>query len=272
VGPWSDAIAPLAQDLLHHYPDREIKILDWGLQANLFFLTDGGLRTRELYGDATRQQSGSHRPWSEEIREGGVFLMNGPENRQFPAATGGFLQAVKETHPSVSWFSFRGRNGAKFAEIAEIESNSLGQEEPAAPGMAPNISMGDAALASQLEGFHRIEEGGWRWTKREFAVTLGAPNLSGRADSRLLLQLYIPDSSIQKLGPIALTARVGSHVLAPETYRRTGRYIFMRDVDAAWLAPGPNRIDFTLNKVLPPIPPDRRELGIIVMNAALEAK
>jgi hypothetical protein len=271
VGMWSEAIAPLAQDLLKHYADGEIKILDWGLQDNLFVLSDGRLHTREIYGGATRQQSGSH-PWMEEIREGGVFLMNGPENRQFPAATEGFLQAVAETHPSVRWVSVRGRNGAKFAEIAEIEPNSLGREKPAPAGMASTISMGDPALASQLEGLHRIEEGGWRWSKREFAVTLGAPNLSGRADSRLLLQLYIPDSSIQKLGPITLTARVGTHVLAPETYRHGGRYIFMRDVDAAWLTPGPNHIDFTLDKVLPPIPPDRRELGIIVMGAALEAK
>jgi hypothetical protein len=269
VGMWSDAIAPLAQELLQHYPDREIKILDWGLQDNLFVLTDGRLRTRELYGDAT---NGNHRPWAEEIREGGAFLMNGPDNRQFPAATEGFLQAVAEAHPSVRWFSVRGRNGAKFAEIAEIEPNSLGHEIPVAAGMVPSVSMGNPALASQLEGFHRIEEGGWRWTKREFSVILGAPNLSGRADSRLLLQLYIPDSSIQKLGPIALTARVGAHALPPETYRHGGRYIFMRDVDAAWLTPGPNRIDFTLNKVLPPMPPDRRELGIIVMSAALEAK
>lgn len=120
VGQWSDAVYPLAEHLEANYAGREIRILDWGLENNLFLLTEGRLRTREIYGDATRDRAANGRTWSEVIRGGGVYLMNGASNRQFPAASEGFLAALPSAGVRAKRFAVRQRNGEVFAEIFEI--------------------------------------------------------------------------------------------------------------------------------------------------------
>jgi hypothetical protein len=256
VGQWSDAVFELSEHLQQKYPAQEIKILDWGLQNNLYILSDGKLRSREIYPDSTQEQSGLHRPWMEEVREGGVFLLNGPSNRQIPAASVGFLEALADARPVVRRFTVTQRNGAAYAEIVEVAPNT-GQYLQRKP-----------READELHGFHQLEAGGWRWTRREFAVTLRSP--AQRA--RLVVQLYIPDSIFQKLGPMTLTARIGSHQLPPETYRQAGRYAFTRDVEAGWLEAGRTRVDFALDKCLPPTSSDARELGIVVTSVTLEPR
>src|SRR5712692_6593557 len=82
VGQWSDAVFALSEYLQQKYPGKEIKILDWGLQNNLYILSDGKISSREIYDDGSGEQR-----WIEQIRQGEIFLMNGPANRQFPAAT-----------------------------------------------------------------------------------------------------------------------------------------------------------------------------------------
>src|SRR5260370_24209607 len=94
VGQWSDGINALAVYLEEKHSVKEIKILDWGLQTSLFVLTDGNVHTQQIYGDATPEQSGLHRPWLDEIRDGGVFVMNGPDNRMIPAASLAFLKTL----------------------------------------------------------------------------------------------------------------------------------------------------------------------------------
>jgi hypothetical protein len=95
---------------------------------------------------------------------------------------------------------------------------------------------------------------------------------AGSGAARLILQLYVPDASIQKLGAITLAARLGDHDLAPEIFRRPGQYAFERDVPAGWMTQDPNRFDFALDKSLAPTAQDARELGIVVVSAALEMK
>ena len=81
----------------------------------------------------------------------------------------------------------------------------------------------------------------------------------------------LPFASIQKLGAITITARLGDHLLAPETFRKPGQYAFERDVPAEWMKPEGNRFDFALDKSLAPTAQDRRELGIVVVRAVLES-
>jgi hypothetical protein len=118
TGQWSDAIFALSDYLQQKYPAREIKILDWGLQNNLYVLSDGRIRSRELYGAGSDELSSY---WMEEIRQGGVFLMNGPSNRQFPAASVAFLEALAIVRPSVRRFTVSQLNGVPYAEILEVE-------------------------------------------------------------------------------------------------------------------------------------------------------
>jgi hypothetical protein len=204
----------------------------------------------------------------EEIRQGGVFVMNASGNRQMPIATNAFLSNLKDAHPIVQRHTVRGRNDVPYAEVVEIEPGSIGKGPQ--PGEASAISFGDAHVSDRLSGFYQIEEQGWRWSSRQFSITLGSPGPG--ADARLTVQIYIPAAVIEKLGAITLAARLGDHQLRPETYRQPGEFTFARDVDAAWMAPDSNRIVFTLDKSLPPTAADRRELGIIVKNAALEPR
>jgi hypothetical protein len=65
---------------------------------------------------------------------------------------------------------------------------------------------------------------------------------------------------------------LGDHDLAPETFRMSGQYTFERDIPATWMKPEGNRFDFTLDKSLAPTAQDRRELGVVLISAALEPK
>jgi hypothetical protein len=113
VGLWSDSIYTLADYLEEKYPDQEVKILDWGLQNNLFVLTEGRLHTREIFGEP-------HTSEIEEVKKGGVFLLNGAHHRQFPAASEEFLKALEISHVPARHFVVRQENGAPYVEIVEI--------------------------------------------------------------------------------------------------------------------------------------------------------
>ena len=254
VGAWSDAVYTLARELPQKYGAQEIKILDWGLENNLYVLTDARLHTREIYSDE------AHRPWIDEIRRGGVFLLNGSENRQFPAASEAFLRALAETRPAMQRFTIPQRSGVAFAEVIEVRPDTIGQS-------GGQESTRVLRPPEGIEGFYPVEPGGFRWTKRQFAITFAGPG-----PARLILQLYISDASIQKLEAVTLTARLGNHDLAAETFRKPGQYTFERDVPARWMRPGGNRFDFTLDKSLAPSAEDARELGIVVMSASLEPR
>jgi hypothetical protein len=121
IGQWSDAIFVLSEYVQQKYPDREIKILDWGLQNNLYVLSDGRIRLREIYGSESDGQSSR---WIEEIRRGGVFLMNGAGNRQFAAASNAFLEALAITRPITKRFTVTQAGGDSYAEIIEIASQT----------------------------------------------------------------------------------------------------------------------------------------------------
>ena len=61
-------------------------------------------------------------------------------------------------------------------------------------------------------------------------------------------------------------------VLPAETYSRPGGYLYARDVPPAALTAEAVRIDFQLDKAIPPGGGDLRELGIIALSVALEGK
>jgi 4-amino-4-deoxy-L-arabinose transferase-like glycosyltransferase len=129
VGVWSDGVVALGIRLESNYQRADIKFLDWGFQQNIYTITDGRLRTREIFGDATAERSGLNRPWMEELREGGVFVLFAPGLRQIPAATTAFLAALQEYSPVTRSFSVRQRDGEPYAEGIEVEPNTLSQRK-----------------------------------------------------------------------------------------------------------------------------------------------
>jgi hypothetical protein len=135
------------------------------------------------------------------------------------------------------------------------------------------IQMSDAKAGKQLiAGFYDVEANSWRWTARRFAVTFPQPANAKRNGAKLQLQLFIPGSQIEKLGPMTLTADVDEHPLTPETFSAGGQYTFTRDVPADALRSNLVPVIFTFDKAVAPGPADGRELGAVISMAALISK
>jgi hypothetical protein len=138
------------------------------------------------------------------------------------------------------------------------------------------VRMSDPATANQLiSGFYGVEGGAgdnaWRWTGPDFALGL-APPASSPHGARLLLRLYFPETQIQKLGPMTLTASVNGEPLAPETFDKSGSYDYVRDVPACFLDTNVLPVTFSLDPYSPKSETEGRDLGAVVSVAALVAK
>lgn len=139
--------------------------------------------------------------------------------------------------------------------------------------MASMLNMGDPKVEPQLvTGFYGVEAGAWRWSARVFTVSLRPPFGSAQKGAKLSVKLTVPPVVIEKNKNVSLSATAGNAALAPETYTTAGDYVYVRDVPAGALTGESVRIDFVLDKAMPPAGADIRELGIIVFSVGLESK
>jgi len=146
-------------------------------------------------------------------------------------------------------------------------------EEEAAPRLASTVLMSNAALEPQLlNGFYGIEGNAWRWTARKFSVVLRTPAGSAQTGATLSLALTVPQVVIAKNKSVTLSAVAGDSTLAPETYTKADQFTYKRDVPPAALKRGSLRVDFSVDKAIPPSGADLRELGLIVSSVMLESK
>jgi hypothetical protein len=127
------------------------------------------------------------------------------------------------------------------------------------------ISTADPTLAKQLVGgFYKIEAKSWRWTARQFVVSLLPPPGSERNGAKLSLHFFIPEANVAKLGPMTLKAEIDDLVLPPETYSRGGDCYYVREIPAKLLRTNLIPVIFSFDKAMPPAGPDGRELGAVV--------
>ena len=143
-----------------------------------------------------------------------------------------------------------------------------------APGrMRSVVDMNNVRASGQLvSGFHSIEEGAWRWTAREFSVNLARPYRAEEKGAILVVRLTVPPVSIEKLKNLKLSATVNGSPLDPETYTAPGNYVYRRELPVSVLGDDPVRVDFSLDKAIPPGNPDVRELGIVVLSIGLQSR
>ena len=145
------------------------------------------------------------------------------------------------------------------------------EEEP--PRAPSTVHVADPNVKSQLvAGWYDVEQNSWRWTSKRFAVVLGTPRGAASKGAELQMHITIPDVVISQLQSIALTASIQGKVLSPETYNKPGEFLYLRDVPGNLLSTDSVRVDFVLDKTLPPGNVDRRELGIVVDRVGLEPK
>jgi hypothetical protein len=135
------------------------------------------------------------------------------------------------------------------------------------------VDMGDPQAQAQLvSGFYAIEEGAWRWTKRKFSVELAPPAGAAKRGAWLRVHVTAPDVLIGKLGAVTMSASVDGEPLSPETYSAAGAYTYEREIAARMLRGESVRVDFALDKAMPPAGRDLRELGIVALSAGLDPK
>ncbi len=160
--------------------------------------------------------------------------------------------------------------GCKSRYSAATDAN-LTEEEASRP--ATTVRVTDPETSFQLAGgFYPVEQNAWRWTAQRFSFLLRPPRDAARKGATLRLNLFVPDPVIAKLGSTSLEASIAGKRLGEETYGKVGNYIYSRDVSSNLLPGELVRVDFALRKAIIAEPPDRRELGVIVVSAGLEGK
>ena len=121
------------------------------------------------------------------------------------------------------------------------------------------IDVAELTTADQLlSGFYRPENGAWRWTMREFAAALKPPDGAEQRGAMLELQFYIPDSQIESIGPMTLSAITGGYVLDPETFLRGGPHVYARKIPREALATSLLPVKFSFDKARAPYAGDGR--------------
>jgi hypothetical protein len=149
----------------------------------------------------------------------------------------------------------------------------VGATDEETPKMMSVLNMGDPKVEPQLvKGFHGIEASSWRWTEKQFTVVLRTPVGASQKGAKLTLKLTVPAPTIEQLKTVTLSANAAGNALAPETYTVAGDYLYAREIPASAFAGDTLRVDFQLDKAIAPSAKDIRELGIIVLNLALESK
>jgi SAM-dependent methyltransferase len=103
-----------------------------------------------------------------------------------------------------------------------------------------------------LAGWHPEEEG-WRWTKKEFSVSLPPDPLISPRALQLRFHLY------EGLGPLTVRATVNGRRLEPETFRSAGEHVYRAVLPPDVVTLGAAQVDFELDKTLPD------DLGLIVV-------
>ena len=145
------------------------------------------------------------------------------------------------------------------------------KESPAEP--ATMLGTADPRATVQLtKGFYEVENGGWRWSSKEFSAALKPPSTAADKGATLVLRFSVVDASIAKLGALSLTAKVGATACPAQKYEKAGTFEFKCAIPGADLKSPMAAADFALDKVLPRTDDDQRELGLVVMMIGFEAK
>jgi hypothetical protein len=156
---------------------------------------------------------------------------------------------------------------------SEPKATKVVAAEGEAPALASTVRASEASQEPQLlDGFYSVEANSWRWTAKQFRVVLRPPIGSAQNGATLDMSLTVPQVAIDHAKSLTLSASVEGTPLPPETYTKSGQYEFKRDVPASALSEQAVRIQFSLDKAIPPSGADRRELGVIVTSVGLQPK
>lgn len=139
--------------------------------------------------------------------------------------------------------------------------------------LASVVSMGDPAASSQLlSGFHSLEQGAWRWTKKSFSVSLAVPEKARTQGGRVELKLTLPEAIAPRMMGVTVAARIGERKLATYQVNQTGEQVAVFDAPPEALNSLAVIVDFELDKTIAPAGGETRELGLVVAQVSLAEK
>ena len=128
-----------------------------------------------------------------------------------------------------------------------------------------------AALSRLVAGFHRRDNDDWRWTKREFSIILDRPHGAAEHGAVIVLRFDLPEPSFAFLKSVSVSATAAGIALPTQRYDRPGEWTYRQHVPAAAFQYKTLRVDFALDKAIPP-GADSRELGVLVTTVGFEAE
>ena len=86
------------------------------------------------------------------------------------------------------------------------------------------------------------------------------------------MKFALPDPIIGKLKTVSVGASINGSALPPQTYTQSGEYTYTRDLPPNLLGGEAVKVEFALDKALPPSASDQRELGLVVSAVGFEPK
>jgi hypothetical protein len=135
------------------------------------------------------------------------------------------------------------------------------------------IRVADPRIATRLvKGFYATDNPYWRWTAREFSIILNPPKDAANRGAVLVLRYAIVEAVLASVKTMDLSIAVDGVALPRQHYDKSGQFTLRLDVPPAVFRFDPVRVDFTLDKALPPGGREARELGIIVSEVGFESK
>lgn len=174
----------------------------------------------------------------------------------------GFLAVV--CFAAVLSSSCRRKETAPAAAAAEPKHETT---PAASPAMVFELTVADPALKDRLlRGFYDGTNA-WKWTGRQFAVSLDAPPPLD-APTYLVLDFNAPDELMSVVKGVTVTARVNGQVVGSQKYTASGRSILQCSVPPALLKQSPAEVEFELDHAAKD-PANGREIGLIVVNVQL---
>jgi len=164
--------------------------------------------------------------------------------------------------------------GCRRRKRAPVEPPPEAEQASTAAGTPGSlVDMSDPRSSSQLlNGFYGIENQSWRWTAGKFSVMLRPPRTAALRGAVLVLHFATPEVVLTRLQSQTLTASIGGRALGSQTYTKPGEQTWSRDVAGDLLKGEMIKVDFALDKTLPPSASDNRELGVVVSSVGFEAK
>ncbi len=148
--------------------------------------------------------------------------------------------------------------------------SAVQNEEPdTGPVMTSTVRMSDPGAGAQLlSGFYPVENGSWRWTAGKFSVRLRTPPAASQRGGALTLAFNVPEIVIRKLNKLTITASINGMALKSSEFEAAGSYVFSTDVPASMLGADSVKVDFALDKSMPP-DVDKRELGVVATSVGI---